>query len=170
MSNNNKRKFTKDKINPEQNKKIHIDENKNDITVEDICKRAKLFNNKTFISQRDFIIIYDDGKIVKFKDKTMFLLNCYHILYPPLDIEIRFKMPLEDVKRDCSYAFVTMIDALRLRVDMTKCANISDDYSSIHLKHKETVNNNTDPDDWLKEQNIMMDKYNKLLDKGLTLW
>lgn len=154
---NNKRKLPKDCIDPKQTKKPHTDEKDNEITVKDICECAKSLNNKSLTKEPHVIIICDDGEILKTKAGVLLWNRTLFTLYPPLNTDIRFKMPIKNENLKCSYAFVTMVDALRLRVNMAMCAKINDDYSSIHLKHKEEIDKDTDPDDWLDHYSKMME-------------
>ncbi|AYV75352.1 MAG: hypothetical protein Terrestrivirus1_226 [Terrestrivirus sp.] len=153
---NNKRKLSEDCIDSEQTKKSHIDDKISEITIEDVCKRAKLLNDESLTKEPTVVIICDDGEILRTKAYVLLWSRTLFTLYPPLDTNIRFEMPIRDNNLKCSYAFVTMVDALRLRVDMTMCAKINDDYSLIHLKHKEKVDKDTDPEDWLDNYSKMM--------------
>lgn len=162
--NNNKRKLAEDCTELEQNKKIHTDEKdkkNNKMTVKDICERAKLLNDESLVKEPTVIIICDDGEILKTKASVLLWSRTLFTLYPPLSTDTRFEMPIRNKELKCSYAFVTMVDALKLRVDMANCVKINDDYSSIHLEHKEKVDKDTDPKDWLDHYSEMMNKYNK---------
>jgi len=178
---NNKRKLSEDDINidSKQTKKPHTDEKDNEMMIKNICERAKLLNNKSLTKEPHVIIICDDGEILKPKAGVLLWSRTLFTLYPPLNTltknesqdsikrviltsnnvkntDIRFEMPIKDKELKCSYAFVTMVDALRLRVDMAKYLGINDDYSSIHLEHKEKVDKDTDPEDWLDNYSKMM--------------
>jgi hypothetical protein len=150
---NNKRKLDDNEF--KQNKKIH-----DDLTIEDIFNHAKEFNNESLTEEPKVFMICDDGEICQTKANMLLWQRSFHTWYPPLDTDIRFKMPMVNKNIKCSFAFVTFVDALRLRVDMAKYANIKDDYSSVHLEHK-LKNEDTDPDDWWNHYDLMMDKKNK---------
>jgi hypothetical protein len=175
MSHDNKRKYELDNDNTEQNKKIYVKINKNEgennnkvpklsndgFEIKSICEKAKLFNDESLTNQGKVIIICDDAAILETKAGDLLWKRSLHVIYPPLntDTYLKFEMPIKDKHMDKTYTFVTMTNALRLRVDMAKCAKIDNDYSSTHLLHKETINEETDPDDWLEHYEIMIDKF-----------